>query len=96
MIYKGSRYSNTQAKINEQGEKILKQRKSFNYNLDKATKHIFTETDSLPLLAYNNYGSSKLWWAILEANPGYKTELDIAIGDVIMIPSKKEVLRIYG
>ena len=45
-------------------------------------------------MAYRYYGVSALRWAILDANPKYKTEFDIKCGDRILIPDYEEVVGI--
>lgn len=50
--------------------------------------------DTLDGISYLQYGDSKLWWAILDSNPQYMTEMDIEIGDVLMIPFYLEVVKV--
>ena len=52
--------------------------------------------DSLDGVAYKFYGNCALRWAILDANPKYRTEWDIENGDVINIPDYEEVVELVN
>lgn len=54
--------------------------------------HIFREGDRLDLISYMYYGDAQLGWAILDAN-GYFSEVDVKIGDVLIIPSIHRIPR---
>ena len=55
--------------------------------------HEWTIGDTLDGISYKYYGNSAFRWAILDANPNYRTEFDIQYGDLISIPSYDEVLQ---
>lgn len=58
--------------------------------------HEWVEGDTLDGVAYRYYGICALRWAILDANPKYRTEYDIESGDRIFIPAYEEVLEIVN
>lgn len=94
MIYKGSRYTNTPTYYPKgTGNKIFSIRERAKFDLSNATYHTWVSSDTLDYLAYTEYGNSALWWAILDANPTYQTELDISVGDLVVIPPYSEVVR---
>ena len=72
----------------------MKIRSRLTFNLEEATIHEWVEGDTLDGVAYKYYGISALRWAILDANPKYRTEFDIEYGDKIFIPDYDEVLAI--
>lgn len=92
MIYKGSRYTNTEL-YDRSGTLMFKIRDRINFSHTKATTHIFDESDRLDGLAKKYYGDSQLWWVILEANPKYRCELDIKYGDELVVPDYTEVFK---
>lgn len=93
MIFKGSRYSNTPM-YNRDEATIFERRELYNFNLENSIKHTVMQKDNLSSLAYQHYGDAQLWWVILEANPSYSSIFDINVGDIIIIPSKEEVMNI--
>lgn len=74
----------------------LKIRKRFTFTADKCTSHVWTESDRLDLLAYENYGFAALRWVFFEANVQYRSEFDIKVGDEILIPDYNEVIRLVN
>lgn len=92
-IYKGSRYTSTPTYYPDGSDKkIFDIRQRFQFNTTGATYHTWTSGDTLDFLAYKIYNNSELWWAILDANPQYQSELDIKVGDIVTIPTFKEVV----
>ena len=91
MIYKGSRYSNTEM-YNRDGTNVYTRRQMRNFSTENSLKHTFIQSDTLSTIAHTYYGDAQLWWVILEANPKYTTIFDIKIGDILEIPSRDEVL----
>ena len=92
-VYKGSRYTNTETYNPVGGKgKLFAIRERPNISIKNAKYHTWTQSDTLDFLAYTVYGNSELWWAILDANPQYQSELDIQIGDLLTIPSFNEVV----
>ena len=95
MMYENSRYLHTPIYTRDGNPSpILKIRSRFTFNLEEATIHEWVEGDTLDGVAYKYYGISALRWAILDANPKYRTEFDIEYGDKIFIPDYDEVLAI--
>ena len=52
--------------------------------------------DTLDVVAYNYYDDCRLRWAILDANPKYRTEYDIMCGDILAIPDYEEVVSLVN
>lgn len=93
MIYKNSRYTKTSL-YSRDDIMVFKRRDLENYNTKEAQVHTLIQGENLPLLANKYYGDTQLWWCILEANPKYRSPLDIRHGDVLIIPRLSEVLKI--
>lgn len=91
MIFTGSRYSKTKV-YKRNGAVIFKNRATASFDEKKCTLYTFCTGDTLDVLASKYYNDSNLWWVILDANPKYYTELDIVVGDSILIPNKAEVV----
>ena len=92
MIYQHSRYSKTPL-FNRDGNIIFRQRRRFVFGMSGSQRHRFKESDRLYNLAREYYGDSQLWWVLLDANPQYRTEMDIKSGDVLAVPSYEEVMK---
>lgn len=93
-IYKCSRYTKVRTYYPHSGNrKIFDIRERTKYTLRNARYHTWKKLDTLDFISWTNYGNSEFWWAILDANPQYQTELDIKIGDVIAIPTFSEVVK---
>lgn len=71
-------------------------RKRFTFNESNCSTHEWCEGDTLDGLAYKSYGFTALRWAILDANPKYRTEFDIKNGDIILIPSYRDVVEVVN
>jgi phage tail protein X len=96
-LYLGTRYTRTGIyDPNSQGKPILEIREKAQFNLNNATYYTVIEGDTVDGIAYKQYGNAQYYWAILDANPNYMSELDIEPGDVIAIPSLDEVLSFIG
>lgn len=89
-IYKNSRYTNVPV-YNRDGLTVFKNRVREEFTYEESFMHIFIEGDTLDGLALMYYGDSQLWWVILDANPRYRTPLDIPYGEDLIIPSYEEV-----
>lgn len=96
-MFENSRYLRTPI-YNRLGEDtpILKMRSRFTFDIQKASIHEWVEGDTLDGLAYKYYGVSALRWAILDANPLYRSEYEINYGDRIFIPAYEEVVNIVN
>lgn len=92
-LYKGSRYIRTP--LYPRGETLvfgIRRRNKF--NLSEATYYTVVQGDTIDGIAYRQYGNAQLWWAIMDANPQYQSELEIKAGDVLCIPPFEEVVRV--
>lgn len=92
MIFEGSRYTKTSL-YNRDGVNIFERREMIHFNVDEAVKHTVVQSDTLSTIANQYYEDAQLWWVILEANPSYSNAFDIKVGDILVIPSKEEVIN---
>lgn len=74
----------------------LRMRERFTFNQDNCQLHEWCEGDTLDGVAYKYYENTALRWAILDANPKYRTEFDIENGDMVLIPDYDEVVEIVN
>lgn len=94
-VYDNSRYLHTHLYTRLGSDSPLLQiRERFTFNTEKCTMYEWRAGDTLDGVAYKHYGISALRWAILDANPKYRTEFDIEDGDKILIPDYEEVVNI--
>ena len=92
MIYENSRYLG--AVVSEvEGVYVFKPRSKHKISELGAKVHLFSEGDTLDGLANYYLGNAQLWWAILEMNPKYRSELEIPYGENLIIPSYHEVVK---
>lgn len=96
-VYDNSRYLHT-SQISRRGWGVptLDVRERFTFNEAQCTPYIWIEGDTLDGLSFKSYGNTALRWAILDANPQYRSEFDIKPGDVVLIPSYEEVVTIVN
>lgn len=92
MIFEGSRYTKTSL-YNRDGVNIFERREMLQFNTEEAVKHTVVQSDTLSTIANQYYEDAQLWWVILEANPSYSNAFDIKVGDILVIPSKDEVIN---
>ena len=93
MIYAHTRYRKTPTTIEStQQKKIFTARPLFHFPSEGAVSHIWKDGDRLDILAHEYYGSSQLWWVILDTNSKYKWEGEISVGDILVIPSIERVV----
>lgn len=95
-VFQDSRYTKTSAYIRQGNNLILSIRERNHFNIDKATFYTVVQGDTIDGIAYKQYGNAQLWWAIMDANPKYQSEVEIKPGDVITIPSFDEVVKASG
>ena len=50
------------------------------------SEYVWNDGDRLDLLALDNYGSSDLWWVILEHNPEIEDPHNIPAGYTLRVP----------
>lgn len=90
-MYRNSRYLKTPI-YSRQGETfIFGIREKVNFDKSKAVYYTVIQGDTVDGIAYRFYGSENLYWAILDAN-NLLSELDIKVGDSLMIPAFEEVV----
>lgn len=96
-MFENSRYLRTPiyTRLGEDSP-ILKIRSRYTFNIQNATIHEWVEGDTLDGLAYKYYGITALRWAILDANPSYRSEFEIKYGDRIFIPDYDEVVDLVN
>lgn len=93
MIYENTRYRLTPTTTESKKQKeVFTSRPLFNFPSEGSVSHIWQAHDRLDVLAFKHYGVSQLWWVLLEANPKYKWEGDISVGDTIIIPDIEMVV----
>ena len=92
-VFQGSRYVKTSAYVRKGETLILSIRKRNYFDSEKATFYTVVQGDTIDGIAYKQYGNAQLWWAIMDANPSYQSEIEIKPGDVLMIPSFEEVVK---
>lgn len=96
-VYENSRYLHTRQSTRLGWDlPILEKRERFSFNREDCTLHEWCEGDTLDGVAYRYYGICALRWAILDANPKYRTEFDIKNGDSILIPNYEEVVNLVN
>jgi len=91
-IYTNSRYTTVNL-YNRDGNTIYRRRKRIIFSEKDAVYHRYTSFDRLDLLAQYYYGDKQLYWVFLDANTQYRSELDINVGDTLLVPSFDEVRK---
>ena len=96
-LYENSRYLHTPIynRFNGSGQ-MLKIRERFIFDKQECTLYEWVIGDTLDGVAYRQYGFCALRWAILDANPKYRTEFDIEPGDILLIPNYEEVVDLVN
>lgn len=96
-VYDNSRYLNTTMFCRKGHETpTFRVRERYSFNENTCLIHEWCEGDTLDGVSYRYYEESALRWAILDANPQYRTEFDIKNGDQILIPSYEEVVSLVN
>lgn len=96
-IYENSRYLHTRQSTRLGWDSpTLETRGRFTFNQENCTNYEWREGDTLDGVSYRHYGICALRWAILDANPRYRTEFDINSGDIILIPDYEEVVSLVN
>ena len=96
-VYENSRYLHTRVMTRLGWDSpTLQMRERFSFNQDNCTSYEWCDGDTLDGVAYKYYENTSLRWAILDANPKYRTEFDIKNGDIILIPDYDEVVNIVN
>lgn len=95
-VFRDSRYTKTPAYVRQGSTLILDIRIRNHFDLSKATFYTVVQGDTIDGIAHKQYGNAQLYWAIMDANPKYQSELEIKPGDVLTIPSYDEVVKVSG
>ena len=95
-VFQDSRYTNTPAYIRQGSNLILSIRERSSFNINRATFYTVVQGDTIDGIAYKQYGNAQLGWAIMDANPKYQSEIEVNPGDVLVIPSLDEVVKVSG
>ena len=96
-VYENSRYLKTSLYNRLSIDtKVMRLRERSTFSEDNVKLHEWCEGDTLDGVSYKYYGVSALRWAILDANPKYRTEFDIENGDYIIIPNYEEVVNLVN
>lgn len=96
-VYENSRYLHTKAETRlGWNTPTLQIRERLSFNQDNCELYEWCEGDTLDGVAYKYYENSALRWAILDANPKYRSEFNIKNGDIIMIPDYDEVVNLVN
>ena len=96
-VYENSRYLHARVMTRLGWDSpTLQMRERFSFNQDNCTSYEWCDGDTLDGVAYKYYENTALRWAILDANPKYRTEFDIKNGDIILIPDYDEVVNIVN
>lgn len=95
-VFQGSRYVKTSIYQRDDRTVIFNIRNRAKFNKEDVIYYTMAKGDNLSILAYKYYNNSSLWWAILDANPKYQSEVEILPGDVIVIPSYEQVVEYLG
>ena len=95
-VYEGSRYLKTKLNRFRTPTALLEIRKQVKFDLAKCNTYVFQRGDRIDGIAYKIYGNAQLYWTIMDANEQYFSELDIQVGDVLFIPSYREVVKQLG
>lgn len=94
MIYKGSRFEGANLLYDVANETHYVA--PVDTNFDGSPQDLvyqFKEEDRLDLLANKFYGDPQKHWIILYANPEFMNELEISVGDILVIPHPDRVVK---
>ena len=91
-VYEGSRYLKTTL-YRYTSKPQLRIRQPVKFNLTNSETYVYKIGDRIDSVAHKIYGSAQLYWAIMDANPQYFSELEIQPGDVLVIPLYSEVMK---
>ena len=92
-VYRGSRYVKTPARVQDGTTLMLKLRDRVIFNENSCSYYTVLKGDTIDGISYKLYGNAKYWWAIMDANPRFESEIEVKPGDVLMIPPFDEVVR---
>ena len=92
-VFQGSRYVKTPTYVRKGETLVLGIRNRIHFDEYKSTFYTVVQGDTIDGIAHKQYGNAQLWWAIMDANPLYQSEIEIKPGDVLMIPPFDEVVK---
>lgn len=95
MLFDNSRYVNSDTYYDKNNIILFENREIKTFNESKCSIYQVIIGDSLDSISYKFYGKACYFWAILDCNPKYASEIDIEIGDFLLIPNKEEILDFY-
>lgn len=96
-VYDNSRYLYSQPYTRLGADSpMLKSRPRFTFNQDNFTTYQWCTGDTLDGVSFRLYGLCEFRWALLDANPQYRTEFDINIGDILNVPDYDEVVNLVN
>ena len=93
-VFQGSRYVKTPAYVRKGETLVLGIRNRVHFDEEKSTSYTVVQGDTIDGIAYKHYGNTQLWWAIMDANPQYQSEIEIKAGDILCIPPFEEVVKV--
>lgn len=93
-VFRDSRYVRTSAYVRRGETLILGIRNRNKFDIEKSTFYTVVQGDTIDGIAHKQYSNAQLWWAIMDANPIYQSEIDIKPGDILVIPSFDEVVKV--
>ena len=92
-VYEGSRYVTGKLKRFGRGVPLLDIRQPVQFDPDSCKRCTVKPGDRVDGIAFREYGRADLYWAIMDANPRYFSELGIKPGDVLLVPPMREIAR---
>jgi nucleoid-associated protein YgaU len=92
MLYEDSRYLTTYPYSANKSNVVLSRRVKKKYNAENCEVYTVQQGDTLESISYEMYNNVSYWWAILDANPKYQNEMEVNVGDSLLIPQFDEVV----
>jgi nucleoid-associated protein YgaU len=92
-VFEGSRYLETALFDFMEQTPMFRIRRPASFNLSDSSTYRFQLGDRIDSIAHKLYGNAQLYWAILDANTQYFSEIEIKVGDLLVIPAYQEVLK---
>ena len=93
-VFEGSRYVTTKLKKFGRDVPMIGIRLPVRFDPGTCRHHTVRPGERVDGIAYREYGRADLYWAIMDANQRYFSELDIKVGEVVLIPPLREVARV--
>ena len=93
-VFEGSRYVTAKLKKFGGDVPLIDIRQPVQFDPGTCRHYTVLPGDRVDGIAYAEYGRADLYWAIMDANPQYFSEVDVGAGDVVLIPPLREVARV--